>query len=63
MPWEERKWGYKKDIHWQKLTLYGDRCQRTPKGQSKMDNPEILATMGTQDDEYKCVGHDYGQKI
>jgi hypothetical protein len=28
-----------------------------------MDNPEILATMRMQDEEYKCVGHDYGQKI
>ena len=37
--------------------------RKTPKGQSEMDNPEILATMRMQDEEYKCVGHDYGQKI
>ena len=37
-----------------------------PKGQSKMDNPEKLATQCTQDEEKKnhhtiCVGHHYAQ--
>ena len=28
-----------------------NKCQRIPKGQSKKDNPEKLATQGTQDEE------------
>ena len=28
-----------------------NKRQRTPKGQSNMDNPEKLATYGTQDEE------------
>ena len=28
-----------------------NKRQRIPKGQSKMDNPEKLATQGTQDEE------------
>ena len=28
-----------------------DKCQRIPNGQSKTDNPEKLATQGTQDEE------------
>ena len=28
-----------------------NKGQRIPKGQSKMDNPEKLATQGTQDEE------------
>ncbi len=28
-----------------------NKRQRIPKGKSKMDNPEKLATQGTQDDE------------
>ena len=39
--------------------------QRTPKGQSKMENPEKLATQGTQDQDkhntIQCVGHHYMQ--
>ena len=31
--------------------LLGNKRQRIQKGQSKMDNPEKLATQGTQDDE------------
>ena len=31
--------------------LLGNKRQRTQKGQSKMDNPEKLATQGTQDEE------------
>ena len=34
------------------------------KGQSKKDNPELLATQGTQDEEKHntiCVGHHYVQ--
>jgi len=27
------------------------KCQRIPKGQSKYNNPEKLATQGTQDEE------------
>ena len=43
-----------------------NKCQRIPKGQSKMDNPEKLATQGTQDEEKQkhstiCVGHQYTQ--
>ena len=44
------------------------KSQRIPKGQSKMDNPEKLATYGTQDEEKQskkhntiCVGHHYTQ--
>ena len=28
-----------------------NKRQRTPKGQSKLDNPEKLATQGTQDED------------
>ena len=28
-----------------------NKCQRKPKGQTKMDNPEKLATQGTQDED------------
>ena len=28
---------------------HGNKCQRKPKGQSRIDNPETLATQGTQD--------------
>jgi len=28
-----------------------NKCYRIPKGQSKMDNPEKLATQGIQDEE------------
>ena len=35
------------DCH--RLIIY--KCQRIPKGQTKMDNPEKLATQGTQDKE------------
>ena len=28
-----------------------NKCQRISKGHSKMDNPEKLATQGTQDDD------------
>ena len=42
------------------------KCQRIPMGQSKKDNPERLATQGTQDKEKQkntiCVGHHYAQK-
>ena len=30
-----------------------NKCQRIPKGQSKLDNPENLATQGTQDKQNK----------
>ena len=33
------------DCH--RLIIY--KCQRIPKGQTKMDNPDKLATHGTQD--------------
>ena len=39
--------------------------RRIPKGQSIMDNPEELATQGTQDEGKHntiCVGHHYMQK-
>ena len=32
-----------------RLIIY--KCQRIPKGQTKMDNPDKLATHGTQDKE------------
>ena len=42
--------------------------QGTPKGQSRMGNPEKLATLGTQDEDKGnnkhnaiCVGHHYTQ--
>ena len=42
--------------------------QRIPKGPSNMDNPEKLATQGTQDEDKKnkkhntiCVGHHFTQ--
>jgi len=35
---------------WQQYSGYTKR-QRTPKGQSTMDYPEKLATLGTQDEE------------
>jgi hypothetical protein len=40
---------------------------KTLKEQSKMDNPEKLATQGTQNEEKQnektiCVGHHYAQK-
>ena len=38
------------DCH--RLIIY--KCQRIPKGQTKMDNPEKLATQGTQDKEKKA---------
>ena len=31
--------------------MYMNTCQRTPKGQPKMDNSEKLATQGTPDEE------------
>ena len=34
-------------------SLSGNKPLRTPKGQSKMDNPQKLATFGTQDEEKK----------
>ena len=41
--------------------LLGNKRQRIQKGQSKMDNPEKLATQGTQDDEKRRetdnIGH------
>ena len=43
-----------------------DKGQRIPKGQSKMNNPEKLATQGTLDKDKQnkkhnkiCVGHHY----
>ena len=32
-----------------------DQRQRTPKGQSKRDNPEKLATQGTQDEDKQNI--------
>ena len=50
-----------------KCCLLNNR-QRIPKGQSKIDNPEKLATQGTQDEEKQnkkhnkiYVGHHYIQ--
>ena len=42
--------------------LIMNKRQRIPKGQSRMDNPETLATLGTQDEEKDNtigVGHPY----
>ena len=33
-----------------KITINTNKRQRIPKGQSKIDNPEKLATLGTQDE-------------
>ena len=44
--------------------LMSNKRQRIPKVQSKMDDPNKLATQGTQDeDKYNtiCVGHHYTQ--
>ena len=45
-----------------------NKRQRISKGKSKIDNPEKLATYGTQDDEKAkqkrntiCAGHHYAQ--
>ena len=44
-----------------------NKRQRIPKGQATMDNPETLATQGTQDEENQtkhnaiCVGHNKTQ--
>ena len=41
-----------------------NKRQRISKGKSKIDNPEKLATYGTQDEEKQntiCVGHHYMQ--
>ena len=52
------------------LSKNGNKRQRIPKGQSKMDNAEKLATQSIQDDEKQqqkhnkptiCVGHHYMQ--
>ena len=47
-------------------TTYKNKHQRIPNGQLKMDNPEKLATQGTQNEERKkqkhntiCVGHHF----
>ena len=37
--------------NWQHKVHRTNKCQRIPKGQSKKDNPEKLATQGTQDTE------------
>ena len=36
------------------LDIHSNKCQRTPKGQSKRDNPEKLVTYDTQDEEKQC---------
>ena len=44
--------------------LMSNKRQRIPKVQSKMDDPNKLATQGTQDEEKHntiCVGHHYPQ--
>ena len=33
------------------MLIHINECQRIPKGRFKMDNPENLATQGTQDEE------------
>ena len=38
---------YRNEIQKQWLIM-SNNCQRTPNGQSKMDNPEKLATQGTK---------------
>ena len=43
-----------------------NKRQRTPKGQSKTENPQKLTTNDTQDEEEEkhnpiCVGHHYAQ--
>ena len=41
-----------------------NKCERKPKGQSRMDNPEKLATLGTQDPwlrPTKQITHHYPQ--
>ena len=35
------------------VTIARNKRQRIPKGQLKMDNPEKLATQGTQDEDKK----------
>ena len=52
-----------------KSTPRENKCQRIPKGQLIMYNPEILATQDAQDEEkqnknttqYTCVGHNCTQ--
>ena len=45
----QRKWSILR--YRQNVRGGGNKRQRIPKGQSKMDNPEKLATQGTQDEE------------
>ena len=60
---------FKTDIFSHLTTKWNsNKCYRILKGQSKMDNPEKLATYGTQDEEKLsikhstiCVGHHYAQ--
>ena len=44
-----QKWTIQRN--WQHKVHRTNKCQRIPKGQSKKDNPEKLATQGTQDEE------------
>ena len=34
-----------------RMLLHSNKRQRIPKGRSKLDNPEKLATLGTQNEE------------
>jgi hypothetical protein len=46
------------------IVKWANKCYRMPKGQSIMDNPEKMATYGTQCEEKHntiCVGHHYTQ--
>ena len=55
--------GKQKMIYWHASSVKIqaiNKCQSIPKGQSKMDKPEKLATQGTQDEEKQIyVGHHY----
>ena len=49
---ESTKWSsYEKKMMYNTngYTFYINKCQRKPKGQSRMDNPETLDTLGTHD--------------
>ena len=61
-------WRYSEEILSASLKLYIatwliNKCQRIPKGQSKMDNPEKLTTHATQAEEkHKCWTPLYNHK-
>ena len=47
---ESEKLRTKQDLYLPKMR-YLNKCQRTPKGQTKMNNPVKLAAQGTKDEE------------